>query len=240
MRNLIIGDSLEEIKKIPSHSIDSIITDPPYCSGGFTEAQKKSAQKQGIRESAGTYQRLGWFDSDSMTTMGLVFLIRALGIEFHRVLRDGGNALLFCDWRMYPHLAPVLESTGMRLQNLIIWDKMDLGLGRGFRAQHELIMQFSKGKAQYHTYKGRNVISAKRVTPQKRLHPTEKPIELMEQLIQVVTPPEGTILDPFCGSGSTLVAAKRGGYDYIGIDREPEYIKITRERLDATEAIETV
>lgn len=66
-------------------------------------------------------------------------------------------------------------------------------------------------------------------------HPTVKPIALMEYLIKMVTPKGGTVLDPFMGSGSTGVAAKKNGYDFIGIDMTPEYIKIAKARINATE-----
>lgn len=66
-------------------------------------------------------------------------------------------------------------------------------------------------------------------------HPTVKPIALMEYLIKMVTPKGGTVLDPFMGSGSTGVAAKKNGYDFIGIDMTPEYIEIAKARINATE-----
>ena len=62
-------------------------------------------------------------------------------------------------------------------------------------------------------------------------HPTVKPLELMRWLARLVTPPEGVILDPFCGSGSTLIAAADEGFGFIGVDMNPEYCEIARERL---------
>lgn len=70
---------------------------------------------------------------------------------------------------------------------------------------------------------------------EKNIHPTLKPIALMEYLIKMVTPKGGTVLDPFMGSGSTGVAAKKNGYDFIGIDMTPEYIEIAKARINATE-----
>jgi len=63
-------------------------------------------------------------------------------------------------------------------------------------------------------------------------HPTVKPIKLMEYLVNLVTPKEGIVLDPFTGSGSTLVAAKNRGFNYIGIEKEEEYIEICNKRLN--------
>jgi site-specific DNA-methyltransferase (adenine-specific) len=110
---------------------------------------------------------------------------------------------------MYPHLAPALESSGLQHRNLIVWDKGHFGMGFGFKPQHELIMEFVKGKPNYHINNGRNVISRKRVAPSKKLHPTQKPVELMEELIRVVTP----------------------GMKYIGIEKDEQYVKTMEDRL---------
>ncbi|MGG1641854.1 DNA methyltransferase [Paenibacillus sp. NRS-1782] len=66
-------------------------------------------------------------------------------------------------------------------------------------------------------------------------HPTVKPTDLMAWLVRLVTPPGGTVMDPFAGSGSTLVAAKREGFGFIGIEREPEYVEIIRSRVETAE-----
>ena len=62
-------------------------------------------------------------------------------------------------------------------------------------------------------------------------HPTVKPLDLMQWLVRLVTPPGGTVLDPFMGSGSTMVAADREGFDGIGIELDPEYVEIARRRV---------
>jgi site-specific DNA-methyltransferase (adenine-specific) len=64
-------------------------------------------------------------------------------------------------------------------------------------------------------------------------HPTVKPSDLMAWLVRLVTPPKGTVLDPFAGSGSTLVAAKREGFEYIGIEQEAAYVEIAKARTEA-------
>ena len=69
--------------------------------------------------------------------------------------------------------------------------------------------------------------------PKSNNHPTVKPLTLMKYLIEMITPPGGTVLDPFAGSGSTLVAAKELGYDFIGIEMTEEYIPIIEARLSA-------
>jgi len=68
--------------------------------------------------------------------------------------------------------------------------------------------------------------------PRRNHHPTVKPIALMKYLCRLITPPQGIVLDPFTGSGSTLVAAKQEGFNYIGFELEPEYIEIAKARLN--------
>jgi site-specific DNA-methyltransferase (adenine-specific) len=69
---------------------------------------------------------------------------------------------------------------------------------------------------------------------EKNTHPTVKPIELMKYLCRLVTPKGGTVLDPFMGSGSTGMAAKDEGFDFIGIEKEEEYFKICESRIKST------
>jgi site-specific DNA-methyltransferase (adenine-specific) len=71
--------------------------------------------------------------------------------------------------------------------------------------------------------------------PSKNNHPTVKPTELMRYLVKLVTPPNGTVLDPFMGSGSTGKAAKLEGFNFIGIELDPEYIEIAKARIDAVQ-----
>jgi len=73
--------------------------------------------------------------------------------------------------------------------------------------------------------------------PRRNIHPTVKPTALMRYLVRLVTPPGGTVLDPFMGSGSTGKAARLEGFDFIGIEREPEYLEIARARIEHAEDI---
>jgi len=74
--------------------------------------------------------------------------------------------------------------------------------------------------------------NAKKTTT-RNSHPTVKPVALMQYLVRLVTPPQGTVLDPFMGSGTTGIAAKREGFSFIGIEREPEYVEIAKARIDS-------
>ena len=131
------GDCVEIMRAMKGVSIDAVITDPPYCSGGALEAQKNSGV-QGHRAARLKSGEVEWFAADNMTTGGLIWLVRSVLVESRRVMKPNRSAFVFTDWRMVPHLAPALESSGLRYRNMIVWDKMSAGLGMGFKPAHEI------------------------------------------------------------------------------------------------------
>jgi DNA modification methylase len=228
---IIRGDALDILRSLPRASIDAVITDPPYCSGAVAETNRTAAKGQGHRRDR---QRFGWFTGDNMGTAGLVFLLRAVAFESVRLLRPTGSLLVFCDWRMAANVTPAIESAGLRHQNIIVWDKRSMGLGLGFRMQHEFVLHFTNGAPRYYHLGTGNVLRVGRIQADARLHQTEKPVELIERLIRVVCPPDGVILDPFGGSGTTAIAAASCGRDAICIERDPAAIAVAERRI-ATE-----
>lgn len=205
--------------------VDAVITDPPYASGSRLEASKSSS---------GAMLRAGRFadrpiELDQMTTVGFVWLLRAVGQGVRPLLVDGGSLLSFIDWRQWPNLAGALETCNYRVQGMIVWDKGSIGLGNGFRSQHELICHASKGVPIITDRGVGNVLRHPRVEPVD--HPSPKPLALMEQLVDVVTPLGGLVLDPFMGAGTTLRAAKNRGRRAIGIELSERYCEIAARRL---------
>lgn len=226
---LIEGEALEVLATLPTGSADALVMDPPYCAGAVSEAQRTRADGQGLRSE--NLKRFGWFVGDNMGTAGLAFLLRSVVCECLRVVRPTGSALIFCDWRMMPTLAPAIESAGVRYQGLVVWDKGSLGLGVGFRCRHELVMHFTFGSPEYHARDVANVITCPRVDKEDREHQTQKPLRLLRDLIRVVCPKGGTVLDPFAGSGATGLACLTEGRRFIGVERDPAYVAIARRRL---------
>jgi site-specific DNA-methyltransferase (adenine-specific) len=223
------GDCVEIMRAMKGVSIDAVITDPPYCSGGALEAQKNSGG-QGHRAERLKSGEVEWFAADNMTTGGLIWLVRSVLVESRRVMKPNRSAFVFTDWRMVPHLAPALESSGLRYRNMIVWDKMSAGLGMGFKPAHEIILEYTNGSTEYVTKTGQNVIRSRRVSSTKRDHACQKPLEVLAQLIDVSTLERGAVLDPFAGSGSTLVAAKQRGRKAIGVELSEEHCETIARR----------
>lgn len=224
---LYLGDCLEILPTLGK--VDAVVTDPPYCSGGFSVSGKKQAAGMGLRSE--TVRDIGWFVNDRMTSEGIAWLMRQVSLWSFRILRDGGSMLAFTDWRQLSNLSPAIESAGYRFQNLVVWVKPSAGLGCGFRAQHELAMHFTKGTGNYYSASCGNVISCGRINTTEREHQTEKPVELIRKLAEVVSDEGQTILDPFMGSGTTGVACANLGRKFIGIEIEQKYFDIACRRI---------
>jgi site-specific DNA-methyltransferase (adenine-specific) len=168
-----------------------------------------------------------------MGTAGIAWLLRQMAVECYRVLKPGGSLCVFCDWRMIVNLAPAMESSGLRWQNLIAWDKGAPGLGVGFRPKSEHILHFVKAVGRFYAKNVGNVLNYSRVPTGQREHQTEKPVELFEDLVRVTTPKGGVVLDPFAGSFASGEAALARGRQYIGVDWARAYVTSGRMRLDA-------
>src|SRR5262249_4216235 len=112
----------------------------------------------------------------------------------------------------------------------VVWDKKHIGMGQGFRKRHEMILVLEKGRAIFNSAALPNVLTCVRVATTD--HPHKKPVALLETLIAHTTRPGDVVLDPFLGSGTTAVAAKKLGRAFIGIECEKRYIEIARERLN--------
>lgn len=214
MNNIIQGDCLEVLKEIPEHSIDTILTDPPFfCPATHYQSRVNWGRK--------------WSDMSILEHWwGLIC------DELKRVLKPTGHILVFCNADSYPAFYPPMYDRWDKLVCLV-WDKERAGLGRIWRHQHELIIA-GRNKGAFEPNDGVlrvDVLRFKATLSRERKHPVEKPIDLLSELIKATTPPGGTVLDPFVGGGSTLIAAKRDGFSFIGIERDKEYYEIAKRRL---------
>lgn len=227
---LYLGDALGVLQSLPNVRAQALICDPPYCSGGFTEAAKRSAKGQGLRSE--TLRDTGWFGGDNMTAAGLQWLLRAIAVAFKgHAVATSATATFFADWRMVPLLATAIEAAGLRFQAMPIWDKQAVGLGTGFRAQHECLLHFSIETPAYFSARFGNVLRAPRMSSE-RDHPTEKPVSLMTMLVEVQSDVGGIVLDPFMGSGSTGVAALQKGRAFVGIEHDPSHFDTACRRIE--------
>jgi DNA modification methylase len=212
----LLGESIANGKPV---SPDAVLTDPPYCSGGFQEAGRKAGSK-------GTDVAYRKIANDTLSTRGYQALMKnALGIS------RGGICYVFTDWRMWVMLFDVVESCGFGVRNMIVWDKGSPGMGQGWRAQHELVLFGTRTEQRFN---GKlavgNVVQVGRSG--NIHHATEKPVDLLRTLLRVADFAR-TVYDPFAGSGSTVVAAEMEGRTAFGMELDPGYLAVGLERLKA-------
>lgn len=210
---LYLADCREVLPTLPK--VDAVITDPPYSSGGFQESGKSSG-------SIGTRSDEVLI-GDNLSTRGYLRLITAclLGSRAEEFY-------VFTDWKMWVYTCDAFEDAGIRVRNMLVWDKGQMGMGMPWRNQHELIAYGKRRSGEIRTGKHGNVLKAARSGNQD--HPTEKPVELIERILGNCEP--GRILDPFMGSGTTGVACMNLGRSFIGIEREPKYFDIACRRIE--------
>ncbi len=219
------GEALAFLRTLPNASVDAVITDPPYSSGGRRE-NARSIRKSMVR----TVEDAEWIAGDGMSTNGFVWMVRCMALEARRVLRPGGHLLSFIDWRMYPSLSGAIESADLRQHPTLVWDKTQFGMGAVFRNQHEWIGHFTAGTAL--APQRRDVANVLRSPPVRDgEHPTQKPVALLRTLVSVVAPKGGVVLDPFMGSGTTGVAALLEGRRFIGSELTEHYYRVAQDRI---------
>ena len=134
---LICGDAIEAMRLIDDGAVDCVLVDPPYSSGATREAGKTGYNKTMTRS---TGERDRWFGSDSLSTDGFAYLMRRCALEWFRVLKPGGHLLCFIDWRMVGVLSAAIESADLRKAGVLVWDKINIGMGQCFRNRHEFIL----------------------------------------------------------------------------------------------------
>lgn len=229
---LIRGEALRTLRELSSDSVDAVVTDPPYSSGGATRTDRNA--QPALKYSKAAVRRPD-FTGDNRDARSFALWATLWLSECLRVTRPGGMVAVFTDWRQLPTMTDAVQAGGWVWRGIAVWAKAQARPIRGgFRAQAEYIVWGSRGpmRKDSETFLP-GVIHAASPRSGARLHLTEKPLVLMEQVVQLA-PPGGVVLDPFAGSGSTGVAALRKGRDFLGVELSDEYAEIAEQRLAAT------
>lgn len=231
---LVLGDSLQILAGIDAGSFDALITDPPYSSGGLHMGARQQAASTKYVQGG---QKLAYheFEGENRDQRSHGFWITLWLSECYRLLREGAPVCIFTDWRQLPLTTDAMQAAGFTWRGILPWDKTEgvrPQLGR-FRNQAEYIVWGSKGGMPL----DRKVpvlpgVIREPVRKVDKHHMTGKPTELMRQVVRICEP-GGQILDPFAGSGTTLVAAELEGYGWYGCEMSAHYHQVATGRLQA-------
>lgn len=236
---LVCGDVIKTLKKIQEKSVDMIFSDPPYflSNDGITCSNGKM-----VSVNKGEWDKSNGFKSD------LTFHKKWLK-ACDKILKDDGSIWISGTYHCIHQITYILLSMGYYIINEVTWYKTNASPNLGCRcltASHETLIWAKKSKKAKHTF---NYEVAKQINNGKQMrsvweisatpksekrfgkHPTQKPLKLLERIIEISTNEDDIILDPFCGSSSTGVSAVKNNRKYIGIDISEEYLELSKKRL---------
>jgi site-specific DNA-methyltransferase (adenine-specific) len=242
---LLLGDAFEILPRLPAGRFHMIFADPPYflSGGGIT---CKSGRMVSVDK--GDWDRPEGFAKAYEFTRGWLSLCRTL------LARDG--TIWVSGTRHIIHIVGyAMQELGYKLLNEIIWHKRNAPPNlscRYFTHSTETILWAARSEKSRHTFnyeamkeqnEGKQMRNVWDIAPPKKnekrygKHPTQKPEALLERIIEASTEPGKLVLDPFCGSGTTGVAALRLGRLFVGIDSSADYLSVAGHRLlDETDA----
>tara|TARA_R110001592_G_scaffold219264_1_gene473409 strand:- start:125 stop:820 length:696 start_codon:yes stop_codon:yes gene_type:complete len=219
-------DCLNILSKLPTESIDLIVTDPPY----------KITSRGNTGNSGGMFLK-------DINKKGKVFNNNDINIsqwlpECYRILKQSSHIYIMTNHINLHEYLNTIKNVGFHFIKSLIWNKGNKIMSQSYMSQFEYILFCRKGSAKKINNCGTSDIidipNKKQKKDGKNLHDTEKPIELMKILIENSTNENDIVLDPFMGIGATIIASKYCNRKYIGIEIDKNYYDIANNRIQST------
>jgi site-specific DNA-methyltransferase (adenine-specific) len=207
LNSVIIGDCVDVLRRMPSESVDFVLTDPPYLSS-YRPRDGRTVQND---------------SNDSW--------LRPSFAELFRVLRRDSLCVTFYGWPFADLFVSAFRAAGFRPVSHLSFVKSYSSFTGYTRAQHEVAYILAKGSPSKPMQPPSDVQNW-RYTGNK-IHPTQKPVSVLRPLVHAFSKPGDIVLDPFCGSGSTLVAARNEGRRFLGIEIDPLHAAAATRRLES-------
>ena len=217
MIQLYNGDCLELMKNIPDGSVDLVLTAPPYGMDFQSHFRKEMYSK------IGNDKVLDWLEK--------------YVDECFRILKDNTAVYFFCSWHNVDIFKQTIEKK-FKIKNILIWEKNNTSMGDlkgSYAPKYEMIIFAHKGRKLLNGFRYADVIKANRTG--NKLHPTEKPVDLLELFIKNSSDENETVFDGFMGSGSCGVACINTNRNFIGIELDKGYFDIAEKRINEAQNI---
>jgi site-specific DNA-methyltransferase (adenine-specific) len=222
LNKIYLNNCIDEMKKLPEQCIDLIVTDPPYkvVSRGSVGKNVKARPKGVLERNDGKlFNHTNIKISDWMP-------------EIYRLLKQDSHCYIFTNSLNLKEMLIESEKAKFKLHNILVWEKNNCTPSQFYMKNCEYVLFLRKGKAKWindiggskTVHKFNNIIGNK-------IHPTEKPIDLLEFYIANSSNENDIVLDPFMGSGATAIASINLKRKYIGFEIDEEYYKIAEERI---------
>lgn len=228
---VMCGDStsIDAVDKLmEGQKADMVFTDPPY---GMSYGGGRAKGDHALNKNGGVLIKAhGMIKGDDLEGESLINLVRdAIGTCIASSKQGAAYYICFT-WRTYSEFEEAIELGGASVANCIVWDKKSIGLGNAnYRPQHEFIF-YVKGGAWYGDRSQSDVWYMSRGATGEYVHPTQKPVELVERAISNSSKPGDLVLDVFGGSGSTLIACEKTSRHCRLVDLDPKYVDVMVKR----------
>ena len=249
---IILGDSIKEMKKLKDHSVDLIFADPPYnLQLKDTLYRPDQTTVEAVTQDWDKFSTYKEYDQFTNAWLS----------ECKRVLKKGGALWVIGSYHNILRVGSTIQDEGLWILNDIIWHKtnpMPNFRGTRFTNAHETLLWCTTSREAKYTFNYQNlkelnegkqmrsdwyipICSGKerlRKDNNQRSHPTQKPEALLYRILLASTNKGDLVLDPFSGSGTTAVVAKKLQRNFIGIEKDKDYVKLSKERFKATVSID--
>jgi modification methylase len=245
---ILMGDCIAEMASLPDKSVDMIFADPPYnLQLGGDLFRPEGSRVDAVDDEWDKFDSLAAYDNFTREWLA----------EARRILKDNGTIWVIGSYHNIFRVGALLQDADFWILNDVIWRKanpMPNFRGTRFTNAHETLIWCAKdGKARYtFNYRAMKALNddlqmrsdwvlpicsgQERVKDEEgaKAHPTQKPESLLYRILLACTKPGDVVLDPFFGTGTTGAVARRLGRRWIGIEREPSYVKVARQRIAST------
>jgi site-specific DNA-methyltransferase (adenine-specific) len=218
-QNFILGNSIDELKKINNNSVDCVITDPPYginYISNYREIDNEISKK---------------IQNDNIQS-ALLLWDETCKILINKTKKDA-HLYIFTSWKVW-HLFREITEKYYKIKNCLIWEKNNWSMGDlqgNYAEKYEMIIFATNGNKELLGSRDQNILKFDRVSNHKLLHSCEKPIELIKYLLQKSTLENEMVIDPFAGSGSTLLSCKKMNRNFWGCELDEQNYNKGLERL---------
>lgn len=224
-----LGNARELIKQLPDGSVDLIFTDPPYNLSPYSTGNIKMSWRKQFNND------LAEWDKEN-------FVPQEWTDEFRRILKPTGNIFAFCSYNLLGKWHEAFDSLYDTFQ-FVVWHKTNPPpklYRAGFLNSCELIVcmwnkghtwNFGKQSEMHNFIESPICMGGERI--KNPFHPTQKPLKVLNRIVEIASREGDTVLDPFMGVGSTGVSAVQSGRNFIGFELNPDYFAVSKERIDA-------
>jgi len=225
---LMCGDStsIDAVERLmDGQKADMVFTDPPY---GMAYGGGRAA---GSTPKGALVKAHGMIKGDDLKGDDLIGMIRDAVGSAIAVCKSGAAKYVCFPWRTYSEFESALDQIGMTVSACIVWDKKSIGLGNSnYRPQHEFIF-YSKGDSWHGDKAQSDVWYNSRGATGEYVHPTQKPVELVEKAIKNSSKGQDVVIDVFGGSGSTLIACEKTARDCRMMELDPQILRRDHQTL---------